>query len=111
VPHDCAVQFSSAAYVADASARFAVIQVDRVHDPEGFITVQVSATNGTAKSGRDFKVVRHTFAWDDNDSSSRQLVIPLRHHARPGRTIMLKISHFNGTVPGSPTRAVLLLQG
>ena len=39
--------------------------------------------------GRDFKPVNKLLSWNDGDSSSRQVVIPLRHHAGHG----LGLSH------------------
>jgi len=107
--HACHIQFSSASYTVDEASGNAVVTVDRVGLPLGDSSVRVSTSDGSALDGQDYTGVNQVLSWADGDSTSRQVVIPIRNDAtvEANETFSVRMSEFNGTSAGSPTTAVV----
>ncbi|MDW8309677.1 MAG: Calx-beta domain-containing protein, partial [Verrucomicrobiales bacterium] len=102
------INFSSASYVTNENARFAVITVTRTGGAAGTVTVQCSTIpGGTATAGADYTSVTNTLVWNNGDVSPKTLLVPLLDDLliEPNETITLRLS--NGTLNGAPDSMVL----
>ncbi|HEX3228314.1 MAG TPA: Calx-beta domain-containing protein, partial [Pyrinomonadaceae bacterium] len=108
-----ALQFSSAAYSVNENGGPATVTVKRVGGNFGTVSVQYSTVaGGTATAGSDYTTVSGTLIWGHGDASDKTFTIPIVDDAaaESNETINLALSNAtNGTLPGSPTAAVLTI--
>lgn len=76
----------------------AVIVVERSHGEDGAVTVDYTASAGTATAGGDFTPVTGTLSWAHGDGGSKTFTVPLIDDevAEGNETVMLALSNPTG---------------
>jgi uncharacterized delta-60 repeat protein/uncharacterized repeat protein (TIGR01451 family) len=103
------ITLSSGAYVTNQNSGQVLIQVDRSGGNKGTVTVQLSTANGTALAGTHYYATNTTLIWNNGDSSSRFLVIPLIRDNLIGPPTTFQVVLSNPTV--ATTNAPMVLAG
>jgi len=108
-----ALQFSSAVYSVNENGGPATVTVKRVGGNFGTVSVQyATVAGGTAAAGSDYTTVSGTLIWGHGDAADKTFTIPIVDDsaAESNETVNLALSNAtNGTLPGSPTAAVLTI--
>ena len=90
----------------------ALVVVERSQGEDGAVTVDYTATAGTATNGSDFVSVSGTLSWGDQDGGSRTFEVPILQdsEAEPDETIDLTLSNatLEGDIYASDTSIVRL---
>ena len=92
------ITFSSPSYTNLESSGAAILTVNRVGANKGTVTVQCATTNVTALSGLQYIGFTNTLTWNDGDSSSRIITVPLIQDGLVGPNTTFKAFLFNPTV-------------
>ncbi len=89
------VSFTSLGYTTNENAGAALIAVKRSGGNVGYLTVEASATAGTAEAGVDFVAVTNTLVWNNGDSEVKYLVVPLINdtEAEPLESVILMLDN------------------
>ena len=104
------VKFDSTGYTNVKSAGSVVATVTRVGSSRGVISVLCSSTNNsTAQPGVDYVSITTNLTWNDGDSSSRYVVLPLLNNGNVGPNTALELLLSNPI--GYNTNAPLILGG
>ncbi|MDB5386973.1 MAG: hypothetical protein JWM11_2619 [Planctomycetaceae bacterium] len=77
VPAPGSLQFNSSSYSVNEGAGTVTITVNRINGSAGPVSVQYSATSGTATAGADFTAVSGTLSWADGDVGSKTITLPI----------------------------------
>src|SRR5215217_5556014 len=106
-------RFSLPAYTIGEAGGAASIVVQRINGDDGAVSVQYSATGGTATAGQDFTAVSGTLSWAAGDSGSRSFNLPVVNDGTPeaDETILLTLSNPTGgaTLNGTLKTATLTI--
>src|ERR1700761_6034581 len=70
------IALSSAAYQASAASS-AIVTVNRSGSGSGTASVGYETVNGSAVAGSDYTATKGTLTWNDGDTSSRIIVVPV----------------------------------
>jgi plastocyanin len=91
-------RFSLPAYTIGEAGGAATIVVQRINGDDGAVSVQYSATGGTATAGQDFSAVSGTLSWAAGDNGSRSFNVPVVNDGTPeaDETILLTLSNPTG---------------
>ena len=92
------LKFDEESFEVSEESGSAVIRVERSNGEDGAVSVQYSATAGTATAGQDFTAVSGTFTWSHNDGSDRSFTVPILNDslAEGAETIRLTLSNPTG---------------
>jgi plastocyanin len=92
------LRFSFAAYPVNESDGAAGITVQRVNGDDGAVSVQYSATAGTATAGQDFTAVTGTLSWANHDDASKSFNVPIANDglAEINESILLALANPTG---------------
>lgn len=108
------LRFSLATYTVGEGAGSATIAVQRINGDDGAVSVQYSASEGTAKPGQDFTAVTGTLSWGNNDDSTKTFTVPILNDtaAESNETVNLSLFSPTGgaTVDASRGTATLVIQ-
>jgi len=106
------LRFSQASYSANENAGTATITVQRVDGDDGAVSVQYSASAGTATAGADFTATSGTLSWAGNDDSSKSFAVTVLNDAvdEPNETVQLALANAAGGATIDPTRQTATLQ-
>jgi uncharacterized repeat protein (TIGR01451 family)/uncharacterized delta-60 repeat protein len=108
------VNFSSGSYVTNNDTSAALITVNRTGGNAGAVSVDVAATDGTnALSGRDYLAFTNTLAWNDGDTASKTVLVPILGSTtvQPDKQVLLRLFNpsTNGLVGNIHSNAVLTI--
>jgi hypothetical protein len=112
VPAAGILQFSSPTYSRFESQAFATISVVRLGGDAGAVTVDFTASDGTASDGLDYTAVAGTLSWEAGDGAAKTFTVPLLDDllVEGDETVQLALSTpGGGAVLGVPGTAVLTL--
>jgi plastocyanin len=92
------LRFGQASFSAGEAAGTATIVVQRINGDDGAVSVQYSATAGTATAGQDFTPVSGALFWGDKDSSDKSFTVAIANDttAEPSETVLLALSNPTG---------------
>jgi plastocyanin len=92
------LRFSLGSYSVGEGGGSTNIVVQRINGDDGAVSVQYSATGGTATAGQDFTTVSGTLNWADNDDSPRTFNVPVLNDAtdESNETVLLTLSSPTG---------------
>lgn len=92
------LRFGLASFTAGEANGTATIVVQRINGDDGAVSVQYSATAGTATAGQDFTPVSGTLSWGDKDSSDKSFTVAIANDttAEPSETVLLTLSNPTG---------------
>ncbi|HEY2289891.1 MAG TPA: Calx-beta domain-containing protein [Thermoanaerobaculia bacterium] len=92
------LRFGQASFSVNEAAGTATIVVQRINGDDGAVSVQYSATAGTATAGQDFTPVSGTLFWGDKDSSDKSFTVAIANDttAEPSETVLLALSNPTG---------------
>jgi len=107
-------RFGLASFTAGEAAGTATINVQRINGDDGAVSVQYSATAGTATAGQDFTPVSGTLSWGDKDSSDKSFTVAIANDAtaEPSETVLLTLSNPAGgaSLDAARKRSTLTIQ-
>jgi len=106
------LQFTHGGIAVLENAGQAIIAVSRVGGTNGAISVQYSATAGTAVAGADFTPVQGTLSWAAGDGSVKTFTVPVFNDNLPGPNKNIKLtlsSPTGGAALGGQSTAWLLI--
>lgn len=88
------LRFSLSTYAVNEGAGPATVTVQRTAGDEGPISVQYTATAGSATAGQDFAASSGTLSWADNDGGAKTFTVPITNDgiAEPSETIQLALA-------------------
>ena len=111
-PQPGTLRFSQASYSANENAGTASITVQRVDGDDGAVSVQYSASAGTASTGSDFTATSGTLSWADKDDSSKSFTVAIVNDAAVESTesVQLALTNVTGGAAIDPTRQTATLQ-
>jgi plastocyanin len=92
-----ALRFSLATYTVGEGAGSATIAVQRINGDDGAVSVQYSATQGTATPGQDFTAVTGTLSWGNNDDSTKTFTVPILNDTTAENSETVNLSLFSPT--------------
>jgi plastocyanin len=103
--------FTGTSYSVNEGAGPAAITVQRTEGDDGAVSVQYSATGGTATAGSDFTAVTGTLSWADGDDSTKAFNVPITNDgtAEAAETVMLSLSSPAGGAALQPIRQMATL--
>ncbi|HEV2853654.1 MAG TPA: Calx-beta domain-containing protein [Thermoanaerobaculia bacterium] len=108
------LRFSLANYPASEGGGSVNVVVQRINGDDGVISVQYSATAGSATAGQDFTAVSGALTWGDNDDSAKTFSVPvLNDNAdEANETVLLTLSNPTGgaALDANLKTAVLTIQ-
>jgi hypothetical protein len=93
------LEFSQTEYTVNESAGKATIQVNRIGDGSGEVSVNYAMTNeGSAKAGQDFTPSQGVLKWSNGDSDPKSFDIPISINQQPtgAETVSLSLSNPTG---------------
>ena len=109
------INFSAGNYATNEDAGAALITVTRTGGNAGAVSLQVAATDGTnALNGRDYLAFTNTLTWNDGDTASKTVVVPILGNTtvQPDKQVLLRL--FNpstnglvGTIHSNATLTIL----
>lgn len=93
--HAGTVQLSSPAFAVEEAARTPMVLVTRTGGSRGRVSVRVSTSGGTARSGLDFTSTTTRVTFANGETSPRFVEIPIRedHAAEPPEKFTVSLSH------------------
>ncbi|HEY4573084.1 MAG TPA: Calx-beta domain-containing protein, partial [Thermoanaerobaculia bacterium] len=108
------LRFGLASFTAGEANGTATIVVQRINGDDGAVSVQYSATAGTATAGQDFTPVSGTLSWGDKDSSDKSFTVAIANDAtaEPSETVLLTLSNPAGgaSLDAARKRSTLTIQ-
>ncbi len=92
------LKFDERNFGALESAGQAVISVERSHGEDGAVTVDYTASAGTATAGGDFEPVTGTLSWGPGDGGTKTFVVPVvdDQTGEASETVILALSNPTG---------------
>jgi hypothetical protein len=92
------LRFSLGAYSVGEGVGSTNIVVQRINGDDGAVSVQYSATGGTATAGQDFTAVTGTLNWAANDDSPKTFSVPVLNDStdESNETVILTLSNPTG---------------
>ena len=113
-PHHGELRFSQASFTAGEAVGQATLTVQRTNGSDGAVSVDYSATAGTATAGADFTPASGTLNWSDGDSGSKTFKVTIANDTlqESSETILLALSNPQGgaTLDDSQKTATLTIQ-
>jgi len=107
------LRFSLASYTVNEGSGTANIFVQRVNGDDGAVSVQYSATGGTATAGQDFTAATGTLSWPAGNDVSRSFTVPIVNDGaqEADETVLLTLSNPTGgaTLDGALRNATLTI--
>ena len=98
------IALSSSTYQVKAASS-AIVTVNRTGSGSGRTSVKFTTVNGNAVAGTDYTATSGSLVWNDGDSSSRSVVVPVGASAA-GKTFAISLSSIEGSADyGNPTSA------
>ena len=97
------LSFTTNAYAANLSSGMMPVTVTRTVGSQGTLTVQYATANGTAVNGTDYTGTTNTLTWNNGDTSSRTITIPLINNHLVGPNKQFFAGLFNATLNGTNT--------
>jgi plastocyanin len=90
--------FSLATYPIGEGSGPATVTVQRINGDDGAVSVQYSATAGTATAGQDFTAVAGTLSWANNDDAVKSFNVPIANDgtAETNETVLLTLANPTG---------------
>ncbi len=108
------LRFSLASYAVSEGAGTATITVQRINGDDGAVSVQYSATAGTATAGQDFTPASGTLSWADKDNGNKTFTVAINDDTavEPSETVLLALSNPTGgaTLDAALKSATLTIQ-
>jgi plastocyanin len=113
-PQPGELKLSQASFTAGEAVGQATITVQRANGSDGAVSVNYSATAGTAAAGADFTPASGTLNWADGDSGNKTFKVTIVNDTiqEPSETILLALSSPTGgaTLDDSAKTATLVIQ-
>jgi Calx-beta domain len=106
------MQFMTASLSVDVSAGYAVVQVDRVGNPDATVAVNYATSNGTAFAGQDYTAASGTLTFQpgETDETFSITILPNPSQTASSVTVNLALSQpTGGSTLGSPSTAILTI--
>ena len=97
------LNFSSPTYAVGETAGSAKIAVKRTGGSVGAISVQFFATGGTATNNLNFIATNGSLTWNNNDTSTKTISVPLIHDGIVTGDLTVNLSLTNAFVVADPT--------
>jgi hypothetical protein len=106
------LQFSAATFTANENGSSATITVTRTGGASGAVSVQFTATAGTAAPGQNFTPTTQTVTFADDDTTPKTITVPILDDqvVTSNLTVNLALSNPTGGANlGTPSTAVLTI--
>ena len=112
VDFDSRISLARTNILVDEAAGNAVLTVDRALNTSGRSTVKYAALAGSAQKGSDFHPTTGTLEWEDGDSSSKSILVPLRPDSDPEGTETFTVvlsNPSNAIIPATTSTATVTI--
>jgi hypothetical protein len=108
------LQLSTSGYSVAQSAGSLTVTANRTGGSNGAVSVNYSATNGSADAGADFTATSGTLTWASGDAASKSFSIPISNATPFSGTKIFSVSlsgPTGGATLGSPTSSNVTITG
>ena len=104
------VSFTSATYGTNENIGPALITVNRLGGSSGVLTVNIATSDGTAVNGVNYSAAAQTLQWDNNDTATKTLVVPVIHDGQITSNLTVNLTLSGAAVNTFPSASALGLQ-
>jgi hypothetical protein len=108
------LKFDETSFEVSEEAGSAVIVVERSNGEDGAVSVQYTASAGTATAGQDFTAVSGTLSWGAGDESNKTFTVPVLNdgQAEGAETVVLRLSNPTGgaALDGARAQSTLVIR-